>query len=152
VAERIRHISKKVIFRRDKNDKLFAEQGIDRTKYNKSIYKIIKSIQAGNGVPESFYRKTTGIDYLYKKFQWIHLHLDDDVLLIVKEMKDHVIFIIITDHTIFQDKPNFPSLSGVDNSVKSIEISHKMKAREGIEYNMRVVIETTKLLGNSIIE
>ena len=77
--------------------------------YADNIAKINDFITQGPSIPEEFYRSTTGKDYLLEEQGLIHLHIgrniNDDILLIVKETENGVIFVAVTDHSLFDERP-----------------------------------------------
>jgi hypothetical protein len=103
-------VPKRVKLLDDVNGKfpVVKNQGIDGDLYKGILYDLKILIEAGEQVPPNYYRKSPGTDYLLNERGWIHLHIDpnnDNILLIVTQTKDAVIFIALTDHSIFDEEP-----------------------------------------------
>lgn len=83
--------------------------GIDLVPYVDNIDLIRRCIEDGDPIPERFYRKSMGRDYLLEELGIFHLHIgigiDDDVLLFVEELDEAVVFIAVTDHGVFEERP-----------------------------------------------
>lgn len=81
----------------------------DITPFLPNLLIIRRCIETGRPIPARFYRRSDGIDGLYRETGWHHLHvgigINDDVLLLVKEVPGRVIFVAFTDHSIFRERP-----------------------------------------------
>jgi hypothetical protein len=97
-----------VIFVKDPMTKKFPvikDQNIDFNDYKNIILDLEQNIINGVPLDEEFYRKSNGKDYLLENKNRLHLHLADDVLLIVEQWDDRVIFIVLTNHSLFEEIP-----------------------------------------------
>jgi len=122
---RIQH-KPKVVEYVDVGGKLPVLNGIDTSLFEENIANIVRWIESGTGIPEEYYRESQGIDYLLMDHGWMHLHIgygiDDNALLIVEQTEDKVIFIAITDHSIFDERPRGKSLiNKFGNKVKHLK-------------------------------
>lgn len=83
--------------------------GIDLEPYVDNIDLIRRCIESGTAIPERFYRKSRGRDHLLEDQGIYHLHIgvgiDDDVLLFVEDLGVAVVFIAVTDHGVFDERP-----------------------------------------------
>jgi hypothetical protein len=103
-------VDKPVRFLKDKNKQfpIVDGTGIKQGVYDEIMADLAYKIDVGEPIPEDggFYRETVGQDYLLQKYNWIHLHLADDVLLVVEQTSDRVIFICLTNHALlFDERP-----------------------------------------------
>ncbi len=67
----------------------------------------------------------------------MHLHVghdvDDDVLLVVEQTEDQVIFIALTNHEIFQEDPRGKSLSKLGSKVAAAKLKRAGVAKPKTE-------------------
>ena len=107
----------RIIFLRDKDGRFPCKPGIDIRRFLTNFIEIAECIRSGKPVPERYYRKSVGRDYLLEEKNWLHLHvgygIDNSVLLIVEQTRDGVVFIALTDHDIFEERPRGKSLLGL---------------------------------------
>jgi hypothetical protein len=98
-----------------------CKAGIDLSKFLDRILDLQALIEQGKPIPTRYYRQSQGRDYLLEEEGWLHLHIgygiDDDVLLIVEQTPTEVIFIAVTDHSIFREHPRGRSLSGLKSKI-----------------------------------
>ncbi|WP_298956619.1 hypothetical protein [uncultured Methylobacterium sp.] len=118
------------------SDGTFAvKPGIDFERFKTNIAEIVDRIKAGTGLPDHYYRKTTGRDALLDDYGWMHLHvghdIDDDVLLIVEQTQDAVILVALTDHTIFRERPRARSIRRLNSKVEAIKTRRRVLRKEG---------------------
>jgi hypothetical protein len=101
-----------------------VKHGIDISLFEKNIQIVRDCIVQGKALPNDFYRKGPGRDYLLEERGWLHLHvgygIDDNVILIVEEHADRVIFIALTDHAIFEERPRARSLRGLGSKIAGL--------------------------------
>ncbi|MBV8849472.1 MAG: hypothetical protein JOZ16_07785 [Methylobacteriaceae bacterium] len=114
-------IPREVIVITDRQGRLITQPGIDLNKFANNIAEIREHIEAGRELPPHFYRASPGRDYLLEDHGWLHLHvghgIDDSVLLIIEPLEDRVIFIALTDHGIFHERPRAKSLRGLGSKI-----------------------------------
>lgn len=83
-------------------------------------------------IPNTFYRSSAGGDRLLREKGWLHLHvgrdIDDNILLIVEQIKEGVIFICLADHEIFKENPLGNSLSGLNSKIEQEKLNLKKLA------------------------
>ena len=109
--------------------------GIDPTPFKANIADIRAHIIAGQELPAHYYRKSKGRDHLLAEKGWLHLHVgydsDDNILLIVEQTDDKVIFIGLTDHDIFDEVPRGKSFARLGSKIAAIKLSkyYKIKPR-----------------------
>src|SRR4051794_21098644 len=116
-SPRIESISKEVVFLALKDSSFPTKEGIELSKFRDNIADIREHIINSVPLPDHYYRQSSGRDYLLEERGWLHLHvghdIDGDVLLIVEQTADKVIFIALTDHTIFRETPRAKSILGL---------------------------------------
>lgn len=93
---------------------LYRMEGFNNDEWWQVISEIEQCIIDGISVPEKYYRRSRGLDYLLNDHGLIHLHLDphgnDDILLFVRQTEEMVRFEMITNHSIFDEKPRGKSV------------------------------------------
>ncbi len=102
-----------------------VKPGIDPTPFADAIAFVRQCIVTGTRLPERFFRRSGGRDLLLEEEGWLHLHVgvdvDDDVLLIVEQTEDRVVFIALTDHSIFTERPRGRSLRGLRSKIARLK-------------------------------
>jgi hypothetical protein len=102
-----------------------VKPGIDPAPFADAIAFVRRCIVTGTGLPERFYGRSAGRDLLLDDEGWLHLHIgvgiDDDVLMIVEQTEDRVIFIALTDHTIFAERPRRRSLKALRSKIARLK-------------------------------
>lgn len=125
-------IPREVIVITDQHGRLCAQAGIDPAKFEDNIQIVRDCVLAGRQLPTQFYRRSPGKDYLLEENGWMHLHvghgIDDDVLLIVEAMDDRVLFIALTDHRIFKERPRGKSLRGLRSKIARAKAAEEIGA------------------------
>lgn len=105
--------SKRVILLTDERNNFPAFHNIDANIFGKRILELKNKIILGQ-VDEYYYRTSGDRDALLDEQGWLHLHIapdiDNDVLLIVEQTIDTVIFLGLVRHRIFQERPRGRSL------------------------------------------
>ena len=113
-SPRISSIPKRVIYLENKNKTLWYSTSLDGSKFAPIIKHLTNCIRQGQLIDEKYYRQTTGIDYLLQEQNWIHLHIDpdgdDDALLWVQQNEHAVVFIGISTHDVFNERPRAESM------------------------------------------
>ena len=111
---------RKVVFLQDKNGSLFSN-GIDLSLFIDNILDVASYIEAGEIIPEKYYRASMGRDELYDETGIIHLRIakevDNNVRLFIKEYPDRVIFICLNTHKVFNEKPVDKSFKGLYSKI-----------------------------------
>ena len=131
-SPRIESISKEVVFLALKDSSFPTKEGIELSKFRDNIADIREHIINGVPLPDHYYRQSSGRDYLLEERGWLHLHvghdIDRDVLLIVEQTADKVIFIALTDHTIFRETPRAKSILGLRSKTEKAKLRPRPKA------------------------
>jgi hypothetical protein len=95
-------------------------------KFTGNIQIVRECVISGRELPGQFYRQSPGRDYLFEEHGWMHLHvghgIDDDVLLIVESLEHKVLFIALTDHRIFNERPRGKSLHGLRSKIAQAKL------------------------------
>jgi hypothetical protein len=125
-SPRIEAIPKEVVFLELKDGNFPTKEGIELSKFLDNIAHIREHIINGIALPEHYYRQSSGRDHLLEERGWLHLHvghgIDDNVLLIVEQTADKVVFIALTDHTIFRENPRAKSLLGLRSKAEKAKL------------------------------
>jgi len=143
-------VPKEVIIFFNKKGYMYADKGIDQFIYMPTIHKIKECIEQGIPVPEEYYRKSSGDDFLLQSRELLHLHVgaevgNDDVLLIVKQLENVVLFICLTTHEVFKD--NGAAIQrGLGSKIAKAEVDAKPKKipppiSEDMQEIIRIILE-----------
>ena len=103
-----------------------TKPGIELERFLDNILDIRDHIVNGRPLPDHYYQRSTGRDFLLETRGWLHLHvgydIDDNVLLIVEQTADRVIFIGLTDHDIFRERPAGRSLARLGRRIAKAKL------------------------------
>ena len=100
---------------------------IDGQLFAQRLNLIYQLIRHGKALPEWMYRQTEGRDTMLESRGWLHLHIgygiDNDILLIVEQTPDTVIFIGLTNHSIFKEKPAGKRFYGLGSKIQALKMT-----------------------------
>lgn len=100
---------------------------IDGQRFVQRINLIYQLIRHGKPLPEYFYPQSGGYDSMLDQRGWLHLHIgygiDNNILLLVEQTTDAVVFIALTDHSIFREKPAGKRFNGLGSKIQALKIS-----------------------------
>ncbi|GEP03071.1 hypothetical protein [Methylobacterium oxalidis] len=126
---RIEPVPKRVEFITLADGSFATRPGIDLERFLDNILDIRRHIVSGHPLPEHYYRRSRGRDHLPESRGWLHLRvghgIDDDVLLIVEQTADCVLFIGLTNHDIFKERPRGRSLLRLGSRIAKAKLPRK---------------------------